>query len=93
MILGDLIIIGGLVIFGFVGLLALMLEAIWRMLRFAARPFTRSERRASRHVHVPYTRPVRLCANPLCGYLNPDNARYCARCGHPLESSNVDNYG
>lgn len=93
MILGDLVIIGGLVIFGMVGVFALVLEALWRMLRFAARPFTRAEPRAQRQERTVCTRPVRLCANPQCGYLNPDNARYCARCGRPLEDSDVDNYG
>jgi hypothetical protein len=27
---------------------------------------------------------VRLCGNERCGYLNPAQARYCARCGRKL---------
>jgi len=96
MILGDLVIIGGLMIFGIVGVIALVLEGFWRMLRFAAGPLTRRgrlERHAREQARSRYARPVRLCTHPRCGYLNPDNARYCARCGRPLEDSDVDNYG
>jgi hypothetical protein len=91
MVLGDLIIIGGLVIFGFVTLLAGMLHVLGRLIGWTVGGNPAGRRRRGGCRAPTYDRPV--CPNERCGYVNVPRARYCARCGHPLPDTDIDDYG
>jgi hypothetical protein len=86
--------VGGVLVVGFFGLLVLVLSAVARMVRALWRavvgPWSGSDER-EREGSSADQRP---CSYPRCGHLNRGEARYCARCGRPLESvQDVDRYG
>ncbi len=60
---------------GFLGFFIVLVSAIGRLL----------SRLVGRVGHsLGWAGEYRTCGQPRCGHLNPQRARYCARCGHPL---------
>lgn len=96
MLLADMIVIwvGGLLLIGFFGFFALVLAAVARVFRAVFRAVFGGPCNGDASEHEPSRTTLRACPRPQCGYLNPGPARFCARCGHPLDGVNdVDRYG
>ncbi len=87
MLLADLIVVwfaGLLLIVGVVGFFVFIVAAIGRGLRAIWRALLG----AGPEGRLAGERPAglaQICDRPHCGYLNRGDARYCARCGSPLD--------
>lgn len=80
------IVVIGVLAVGFLGFFAVVAAMVVRFITFVLRPVLHL---GSRHVEPdsPAHGPtVRSCPNMHCGYLNPADARYCARCGQALDA-------
>ena len=78
--------IGVVFVAGLLGFFVVLLASVARFFRFVFRVLTGA---AWRVPQVPPARRTgwgRLCGNPRCGHVNRDAARYCARCGRPLNA-------
>lgn len=87
---GDImVIVIGVFILGFLAFFAFMAAMVVRFFTFIFHQIKRSTQRE------PLSRgpTVRLCSNARCGYLNPAEARYCARCGQALEVVSFNRHG
>ena len=96
MLLADFVVVwvGGLLLIGFVGFFALLVVAVVRVFRSLFRVLFGSSCNADPTEDPPSGETVKACPQLRCGYLNPGHARYCARCGHPLDGvDDVDRYG
>ncbi|MEW6253415.1 MAG: zinc ribbon domain-containing protein, partial [Planctomycetota bacterium] len=85
MILADVIVLWvvGVLLIGFVGFFAVVLALFGRALRALGRALLPAgDDDAGESVRGGRQR---VCRSPPCGYLNRPDARYCARCGRPLE--------
>ncbi len=88
MILADLVILwfGGVVLIGFVGFFVVVVSLLGRALRGLGRLLAGDDGTAKTSSAGGEYSP-RVCEHPHCGYLNRGNARYCARCGSPLNEA------
>ena len=76
---------------GVVAFVAIVLLGVARIVQGLLRGvywLLRGPRRAPPSNAQPH-RLLRACPQPQCGFLNAEGARFCARCGTPLESARV----
>ena len=85
----GMVVVGGAMLILLVVLLTMGIVLAVRFLGFLLRLVTGAGRGKSyekKHVFV--------CAHRGCGHVNPSGARYCGRCGRPLNRhEDVDAYG
>ena len=89
MLLADgfvLLWVGVVFIVGLLGFVVVLLASAARALRFVFRVLTGGAWRERPRRSPRRTGWGRLCGNSRCGHVNPDGARYCARCGRPLNA-------
>jgi hypothetical protein len=86
MLLGHVIIVG-VVLLGFAGVLVAVLTIALRLLRFVLRLlWPPSWFRTARLPGEPASFvESRTCPHPRCGHVNRSAARYCGRCGRSLD--------
>ncbi len=75
---------GGVLLIGFIGFFVVVLSLLGRALRAIGRALSGSEYHSEGHLTINGDK-VRICGVEHCGYLNRGHARYCARCGSPLD--------
>ncbi len=87
MLLGEVMVLwlaGMLLIVGVVGFVFFILAALGRGIRAIWRALLPTDpdlgMRGGHHAGL-----ARICDRSHCGYLNRADARYCARCGSPLD--------
>ena len=76
---------GLLLLIGFVGFFIVLVSLLARGIRALGRALLPGSSDAGPSVGPANGRPLQACSNGRCGYLNPPVARYCARCGSPLD--------
>ena len=87
---GDIVVVViGVLAVGFLGFFAVVAAMVVRFIGFVLRLGSRSVRREP----LAQGPAVRSCPNVRCGYLNPANARYCARCGQAMEVVSLNRHG
>lgn len=93
MVLADsVMLVVGLMLLGVVGFFFMVLALAVRLVRFVCRALLGSAADAPRSARAARLRTP--CSNRQCGHPNRAGARYCARCGRPLDGQvNVDAYG
>lgn len=86
----------GLLMLGIVGFLIMVVTMIFGAIGSAFRALVGRPAPPAPHRRLP--RPVVavgiVCERPQCGHVNPQRARFCARCGRRLDRArDVDDYG
>jgi len=81
---------GLILVIGFVGFFVVLVSAVIRFLVFLGRTMT-PKRQIGESASTPADRDaLSVCTNDRCGFLNQPGAKFCARCGRPLNRGNLD---
>lgn len=95
MLLGDVsifFVVAAVPILGALTFVALLVAIVTRVFRMTWWALGGSRRMRARGTAIRAWDPV--CAQPRCGYVNRPSARFCARCGNPLNRGReIDDYG
>lgn len=74
----------GLILLGIFGFFAVGVMLVFQLLAYLFRALTGRGGDDDRQLATA-ERAGRICPHPRCGNANPRTARFCARCGRPLQ--------
>jgi hypothetical protein len=89
----GMVVVGGAMLILLVVLLTMGIVLAVRFLGFLLRLVTGGGRGSRSNLACDPARGA-ICSHRSCGHVNPSGARYCGRCGRPLNRhEDVDAYG